>query len=370
MFAMLAFLLVLVQAPGAAAPQDQSAPQSRATLSAAEIAQLQSEAEAGYAGSQLALGRAYQDGNGVKQNDELAVNWYRKAADQGNATAQNDLGIMYRAGSGVEKSKEEAVNWYRKAAKQGNGSAMFNLGAAYYNGDGLQIDDVSAFAWFLLAKDAGSKAAVDAVERSEAEMKPWGSASAVVKIAEMYGTGQNLDSNPGEAAKWYRKAADMNVPSAQVHLAQLLIDGRGVTQDYTEARHWCQVAADQHDPAGMYCIARLYQDGIGVPKDTRLAAKWFLRSAELGSGSAMWQLGEMYWKGNLGKPDRVTAYMWMLLAFSSRIPPPRQDAASLRKEMSESEAKKAMGKARAFLRDRPFFELRTPESDVSTARAN
>jgi TPR repeat protein len=149
----------------AATPSAQGQTEAPARLSSAQISQLRVKAETGDPAARRALGRAYEDGNGVPQSDEQAVEWYRKAAEQGNAAAQNDLGLMYLAGRGVEKNKEEASKWSHKAARQKYPVAMFNLGAAYYNGDGVDTDVVSAYAWFLLAQEAGSEPAVDAVRR-------------------------------------------------------------------------------------------------------------------------------------------------------------------------------------------------------------
>src|SRR5438105_6380780 len=74
-----------------------------------EMSDLQKKAESGDAKAQLELGKAYEKGDGVQQNEEIAAGWIRKAAEQGNAAAQNELGIMYRTGTGVNKDKEEAV---------------------------------------------------------------------------------------------------------------------------------------------------------------------------------------------------------------------------------------------------------------------
>ena len=41
------------------------------------------KAESGDPEAQFQVGRAYEDGAAIEQNDELAVRWYRKAADQG-----------------------------------------------------------------------------------------------------------------------------------------------------------------------------------------------------------------------------------------------------------------------------------------------
>ena len=69
----------------------------------------------------------YENGHGVEQSYEKAVEWYRKAADQGNAAAQYNLGNMYSWGKGVEQSNEKAAEWYRKAADQGDPDAKKRL---------------------------------------------------------------------------------------------------------------------------------------------------------------------------------------------------------------------------------------------------
>ncbi|WP_425537015.1 tetratricopeptide repeat protein, partial [Klebsiella pneumoniae] len=54
----------------------------------------------------------YATGEGVKQNKQTAVEWYRKAADQGDATAQYYLGVAYATGKGVKQNNQAAVQWY------------------------------------------------------------------------------------------------------------------------------------------------------------------------------------------------------------------------------------------------------------------
>ena len=47
--------------------------------------------------------------DGVAQDDEEAVDWYRRAADQGHAEAQYPLGKMYAKGQSVARDAGEAV---------------------------------------------------------------------------------------------------------------------------------------------------------------------------------------------------------------------------------------------------------------------
>ena len=58
------------------------------------------------------LGNAYINGQGVTQNFEEAVKWYRQAATQGDAQAQYNLGNAYINGQGVTQNFEEAVQWW------------------------------------------------------------------------------------------------------------------------------------------------------------------------------------------------------------------------------------------------------------------
>ncbi len=65
----------------------------------------------------------YYNGEGIKQNKQEAIKWYKKSAEQGSAKAQCNLGYMYESGDGVTIDKEEAKKWYKKSADQGNEDA-------------------------------------------------------------------------------------------------------------------------------------------------------------------------------------------------------------------------------------------------------
>ncbi|OQY50490.1 MAG: hypothetical protein B6247_21430 [Candidatus Parabeggiatoa sp. nov. 2] len=66
----------------------------------------------------------YDSGKGVIEDNQQAVNWYRKAAEQGNANAQYHLSRMYATGEGVTKDNQEASNWLSKAAELGQTDAQ------------------------------------------------------------------------------------------------------------------------------------------------------------------------------------------------------------------------------------------------------
>ncbi len=58
-----------------------------------------------------------------------AMKEWRPLAERGNEAAQASLGFMYAKGQGVAQDYQEAVRWYRLAAEQGHASGQFSLGA-------------------------------------------------------------------------------------------------------------------------------------------------------------------------------------------------------------------------------------------------
>jgi hypothetical protein len=117
-------------------------------------------AEDGNAEAQAIIGLMYALGQGVIQDSDEAVKWYRRAAEQGNADAQFNLAVIYYLGAGVEPNDKAAVKWYGLAADQGFVSAQYNLGYMYYKGHGTARDYVQAYKWWALAATLGHEHAV------------------------------------------------------------------------------------------------------------------------------------------------------------------------------------------------------------------
>jgi TPR repeat protein len=106
----------------------------------------------------------YVKGQGVVQDDQQALEWYRKAAEQGDAEAQNNLGVLYANGKGVARDDKQAALWFRKAAEQGEAMAQLNLGRMYFNGTGVPRDYAQAYLWTYLAAAQESENAINALD--------------------------------------------------------------------------------------------------------------------------------------------------------------------------------------------------------------
>ncbi|MCX7256839.1 MAG: tetratricopeptide repeat protein, partial [Polaromonas sp.] len=69
----------------------------------------------------------YEHGLGVVQDDQQAVDWYRKSAALNNHVAQYSLGMMYMRGRGVPKDMVQARAWLIQSAEQGYDKARSAL---------------------------------------------------------------------------------------------------------------------------------------------------------------------------------------------------------------------------------------------------
>lgn len=98
------------------------------------------------------LGQAYKLGRGIAKNDQIAADYYRKAAARGHAPAKEKLGLaLYRDPA----TRGEALDWLEQAAKAKQPRAQYLLGVAYFNGDGVPKNWPLAYAYMLRAQNAG-----------------------------------------------------------------------------------------------------------------------------------------------------------------------------------------------------------------------
>lgn len=250
---------VLKRVRSAAAPAAEEVGASRPAPSRATL----ERAKAGDAESQTRLGRLYQDGQGVPQNFDEALRWYRKAAAQGHPAAQHYLGLMYSKGLGVERDEVEAAKWIRAAAENGLPKAQNELGWRYLFGKGVPQNDTEALKWCWKAAEGGN-------------------AKAQANIGLAYFHGKGVPQSEREAYKWYLKAAKQGFANGQYSLGWMVAEGRGVKRDYDVAMQWLKLAADQNLPEAQNYIGWMHHNGMGVPQNHTEAVKWYRKAAAQG----------------------------------------------------------------------------------------
>lgn len=143
-----------------------------------------------------------------------------------------------------------------------------------------------------------------------------GLATAQYDLGFMYYKGRGVPRHYSEAFKWYRKAAEQGHAGAQCYLAYMYQGGLGVQLDYAEAIKWNLKAAEQGNASAHYNLGFMYDSGQGLPQDYAEASKWYRKAAELGNPYAQISLGSKYVDGQGVPQDYVEAYKWYNLAAS------------------------------------------------------
>jgi TPR repeat protein len=178
--------------------------------------------------AQVNLGVMYNKGQGIPQNFEFAVKWFRIAAEKGYAVAQYNLGVLYRDGLGVAQDNESALEWLKLAAQQGNAAAQLNLGVMYRE---VVNDYVAALKWTKLAAEQGL-------------------ALAQYNLGVMYDQGIGPIQDDKISVKWYRLAAEQGNADAQTNLGVMYGMGRGLIQDVVYAHMWGNIGASKGNENG------------------------------------------------------------------------------------------------------------------------
>ena len=158
---------------GAVAGEERPVPEAEDPEDTPNVAELRRGAEQGDPEAQFHLGRAYQSGTGVPEDDAEAVAWYLRAAKQGYADAQFALGFAYSNGAGVTLDAAESVAWFLRAAEQGHDAAQWMLGITYSWGlGGAPRDEVAAYMWLHLAVSQNDRHDRGPLDQLEARMNP------------------------------------------------------------------------------------------------------------------------------------------------------------------------------------------------------
>ena len=217
----------------------------------ADIAKIRILADQGDADAQYEIGEHYSP-----NDDELAVEWYRKAAEQGHVNAQYVLSWqMLNERDYTKAEKEESEKWERMAAEGGHPEAQYSIGCSFFSGPFLD----NIYRRQALADEDNAEANVDNIE----------------------------------AVKWFIKSAKQGDICAQNALGNAYFYGTGVPQDYSLAFEWFQKSDS------LFCLGEMYYYGYGVEKDEAEAVRYY-RNDSCGLESER-RLKEIGWNCNLWK---------------------------------------------------------------------
>jgi len=305
-------------------------------------------AEAGEPLAMVQLGEALSLGWGMERDLAEAGRWYRRAADLGSPVGRTAYALALIKGRGVTQDKGEGVRLLRRDAQDGHALAMVRLGDALRAGDGVPKDEKQALEWYRRAVALEEGAAMYAMAafymtKDRAEAARWiergarlrhprcvvqhlgllvqrgelaralplaraaaeaGDPEAMLFFAEL-----SMQSDPKEAQRWYRRAAELGQTNAMVNLAYRL--SRGSPANRREALVWYRRAAEGGAVQGLVNLAGLLSEGgKGIDRDPAEALRLYRRAAELGSDQGMLGVANCYRLGIGTEKDLAKAEEW------------------------------------------------------------
>lgn len=110
----------------------------------------------------------YIYGDGVPEDNELAVKLLTQAHDMGHVEATYNLGICYHYGYGTTVDLEKAYELYLESANGGYGKGMELVGRFYNRGIHLEKDRSQAEYWLRKALESADP---EAVQEAEQELR-------------------------------------------------------------------------------------------------------------------------------------------------------------------------------------------------------
>jgi uncharacterized protein len=206
--------------------------------------------------------------------------------------------------------KAGAVRALEFAAGQGHLTAQWKLGRMYAAGDGVPHDDLRAFEYY-------SKIADENADETPGTTDGKIVATAFVALGQYFRqgiSGSYVKPNAARAFEMYHYAASyFRDPDAQYGLGRLYLDGVGAETDPRQAARWLKLAAEKGHAGGQATLGDLLVRGAGVPRQTAEGLMW-LTLAKDGAETA-----EAGWIGDLhsrafaqsGQSDKDAAAVYL-----------------------------------------------------------
>jgi TPR repeat protein len=242
---------------------------------------------AGDADAPLLLGRCLAQGVGGSADVAAAVAQYQLAADRGSNTGRVFLGLARVFGVGIGRDAEVGMDSLRKAAEAGDAEAMYFLGVIYDPASAVMTtagtsmsDPVEALKWYRAAADTGY---------------PLG----VCGLGQVYAAGRLVAADPARASALLQQSADAGCVTAMIALADAADRGAGgLPPDQAAAVDGYRRAADAGSPTGMLRMVLVYLLDRYHRRDVTAAQGWIHRAADTGDPVSLVLVGDLVARGS------------------------------------------------------------------------
>ncbi|KAH0791322.1 sel1 repeat family protein [Histomonas meleagridis] len=206
----------------------------------------------GHSDADLQLSTMYENGVGCTKDLQKSSFYAKSSADKGNSNGAYAYAEHLWYGIGVPINEKLAVSYYKLASDLGFQEAHYKLWQIYHYGlGGIPIDETLALHYCKLGADSGHKQSLFnyglslaiGTEKVKKDIKEsfkyfkecsekFDDVQSTVNCAFIL---ENEIKNIEEAAKYYKKAADLNSIDCCKYYSQMLELGKGVSKDLIES---------------------------------------------------------------------------------------------------------------------------------------
>lgn len=203
-----------VQEPASTPVPEESAQPAETPHEQTRAEKLLADAESGSGRAYTDLGKMYENGNGVEQDYEKALEYYILSAKAENPDFKGMrlAGLMYQNGTGVAQDYSKAAECFQAAAEAGDVSGAYFLGVLYESGSGVEQSDAEAKKWYEKAVSTVDDFLSNSKNNGPDELK-----LALCRLAEIALDEGDTDTAVG----YYQNAAALGWSAAQEKLEEL-----------------------------------------------------------------------------------------------------------------------------------------------------
>ena len=177
------------------------------------------------------LAQMYTYGNkrdtGLKRDTKLAMKHYKRSSELGYAEASYEVANNYELGDGVKQSNNKAVEYYLLAIEQGHIVSKYYLADMYLDHYPEKITDATS-----LLEEVISDGEYEGL--------------ACAKLGKLYLRGKGVTQDYIKAMQWFEKGESYQHSSCFMELSYMYFNGLGVDKDLQRALEYVEKAGEDH----------------------------------------------------------------------------------------------------------------------------
>ena len=234
-------------------------------------------------------------------NPNTAIKLCEEGIDNGNYKCAYLLGLAYDYGNGISINKELAEENYRICINQSGDSQLINK-SKYKLAD-------------ILWEKSNNKDIGVALKLYE-EIINISDYKAIFELGYKYYSGDKVEKNYELAMLYFRISAKYNYYKAQFYIGYMYDEGKGIPCSYKNAIYWYKLASSNGSTTALNNLGVMYSNGYGVSRDRTKAFELYREAYDLsdnksGEGCIMYNLGMCYKYGRGTKKNLEEAKYWL-----------------------------------------------------------